>query len=76
MFSSCFRFNLFLLDSTRGFRASMSSSGPPKDSLFANVVNPYMNELKMHPKELLLKDGKVQVEDVRGPAQWRSQPNH
>ena len=41
----------------------MSSSGPPKDSFFANVVNPYMNELKMHPKELVLKDGKVQAED-------------
>jgi hypothetical protein len=26
-----------------------------------------MNELKMHPKELLLKDGKVQIEDVWGP---------
>ncbi|XP_051221504.1 uncharacterized protein [Lolium perenne] len=26
-----------------------------------------MNELKMHPKELLVKDGKVQVEDVRDP---------
>jgi hypothetical protein len=25
-----------------------------------------MNELKMHPKELLLKDGKVQIEDVWG----------
>ena len=45
----------------------MSSSGPSKDNSFAKVDNPYMNELKMHPKELLLKDGKVQVEDVRGP---------
>ena len=45
----------------------MSSSEPSKDSFFANVVNPYLNELKMHPKELLLKEGKVQVEDVQGP---------
>ena len=45
----------------------MSSSGPSKDSFFANVINPYMNELKMHPKELLLKDGEVQQEDVQGP---------
>ena len=45
----------------------MSSSGPPKDSFFANVVNLYMNELKMHPKELVLKDGKVKAEDVQGP---------
>jgi hypothetical protein len=26
-----------------------------------------MRELKMHPKELSLKDGKVQIEDVQGP---------
>jgi uncharacterized coiled-coil DUF342 family protein len=26
-----------------------------------------MRELKMHPKELSLMDGKVQIEDVRGP---------
>ena len=45
----------------------MSSSEPSKDSFFENVVNPYMNELKMHPKELLLKDGEVQQEDVQGP---------
>ena len=51
----------------------MSSSGPPKDSFFANVMNPYMNELKMHPKELVLKDGKVQAEDVQGPAGEGSQ---
>jgi hypothetical protein len=25
-----------------------------------------MRELKMHPKELLLEDGKLQIEDVRG----------
>ena len=45
----------------------MSSFGSPNDNSFVNVVNPYMDELKKHPKELLLKDGKVQVEDVRGP---------
>ncbi|KAK1627017.1 hypothetical protein QYE76_001332 [Lolium multiflorum] len=48
-------------------RATMSSSEPPKDNFFENVVNPYMNELKMHPKELLLVDGELQIEDVRGP---------
>jgi hypothetical protein len=26
-----------------------------------------MRELKIHPKELSLKDGKVLIEDVRGP---------
>ena len=51
----------------------MSSSRPPKDNFFANVVNPYMNELKMHPKELVLKDEKVQAEDVQGPAGEGSQ---
>ncbi|KAK1609849.1 hypothetical protein QYE76_033522 [Lolium multiflorum] len=48
-------------------RATMSSSEPPKDNFFENVVNPYISELKMHPKELLLVDGELQIEDVRGP---------
>jgi hypothetical protein len=26
-----------------------------------------MRELKMHPKELSLKDGDLQIEDVQGP---------
>nr|XP_051208564.1 uncharacterized protein LOC127325782 [Lolium perenne] len=43
----------------------MSSCGSPNDNSFVNAVNPYMNELKMHPKVLLLKDGKVQVEHVQ-----------
>jgi hypothetical protein len=30
-------------------------------------INPYLNELKTHPKELLFKDGKVLIEDVCGP---------
>ncbi|KAK1628572.1 hypothetical protein QYE76_002887 [Lolium multiflorum] len=45
----------------------MSLSGTPKDSFFEDVVNPYMNELKMHPKELLLVDGELQIKDVQGP---------
>jgi hypothetical protein len=45
----------------------MSSSGSSKEDSLADVINPYMRELKMHPKELSLKDGKVQIEDVRGP---------
>ncbi|KAK1664393.1 hypothetical protein QYE76_052552 [Lolium multiflorum] len=48
-------------------RATMSSSESPKDNFFENVVNPYISELKMHPKELLLVDGELQIEDVRGP---------
>jgi hypothetical protein len=45
----------------------MSSSGAPEDNPHVNVVNPYMDELKMHPKELSLKDGEMHIEDVRGP---------
>ncbi|KAK1677324.1 hypothetical protein QYE76_038172 [Lolium multiflorum] len=41
--------------------------GNSKDSFFEDVVNPYMNELKMHPKELLLVDGELQIKDVQGP---------
>jgi hypothetical protein len=45
----------------------MSSSGSSEENSLADIINPYMRELKMHPKELSLKDGKVQIEDVRGP---------
>ncbi|KAK1618106.1 hypothetical protein QYE76_023623 [Lolium multiflorum] len=38
-----------------------------EDSFFEDVVNPYMNELKMHPKELRLVDGELQIKDVQGP---------
>jgi hypothetical protein len=41
-----------------------SASNGKENSL---VDNPYMRELKMHPKELSLKDGKLQIEDVQGP---------
>jgi hypothetical protein len=37
------------------------------ERLEPDSFDPYMNELKIHPKELLLKDGKMQIEDVRGP---------
>ncbi|KAK1613621.1 hypothetical protein QYE76_019138 [Lolium multiflorum] len=50
-----------------GSRSTMSSSGTQKDNFFEDVVNPYMNELKMHPKELLLVDGGLQIKDVQGP---------
>jgi hypothetical protein len=45
----------------------MSSFGSSKQNPLADIINLYMKELKLHPKELLLKDGKVQIEDVRGP---------
>ena len=45
----------------------MSSSETLKDGFCEDVVNLYMNELKMHPKELLLVDGELQIKDVQGP---------
>ncbi|KAK1693815.1 hypothetical protein QYE76_010512 [Lolium multiflorum] len=45
----------------------MSSSGLTGDIPFMGGINPYLNELMKHPKELLFKDGKVQIEDVSGP---------
>ncbi|KAK1668126.1 hypothetical protein QYE76_056285 [Lolium multiflorum] len=47
-------------------RAIMSSSGTPKDSS-PNVGNLYMEELRMHPMELMLVEGKLQIKDVQGP---------
>jgi hypothetical protein len=45
----------------------MSSSGSSEENSLADIINPYMRELKMHPKELSLKDGELQIEDVQGP---------
>jgi hypothetical protein len=45
----------------------MSSFGSSEENSLVDIINPYMRELKMRPKELSLKDGKVQIEDVRGP---------
>jgi hypothetical protein len=45
----------------------MSSSGSSEENSLADIINPYMRELKMHPKELSLEDRKLQIEDVRGP---------
>jgi hypothetical protein len=42
----------------------MSSSGLSEENSLADIINPYIRELKMHPKELSLKDGKLQIEDV------------
>jgi hypothetical protein len=44
----------------------MSSSGPSEENSLADIINPYMSELKMHPKELSLRDGELQIEDVQG----------
>jgi hypothetical protein len=45
----------------------MSSSGSSEENPLMDILNPYMRELKLHPKELSLKDGKLQIEDVQGP---------
>jgi hypothetical protein len=44
----------------------MSSSGSSEENSLADIINPYMRELKMHPKELSLKDRKLQIDDVQG----------
>jgi hypothetical protein len=64
VFSSCFHFELFLSGVVLSFEAAMSLSGSTEENPLANIINPYMRELKMHPKELSLKDGKLQIEDV------------
>jgi hypothetical protein len=45
----------------------MSSSSPSEENPLADSINPYTRELKMHPKELLLKDGELQIKDVQRP---------
>jgi hypothetical protein len=45
----------------------MSLSGSSKKNSLADIINPYMRELMMHPRELSLKDGELQIEDVQGP---------
>jgi uncharacterized coiled-coil DUF342 family protein len=45
----------------------MDSASNNKENSLADIINPFMRELKMHPKELSLKDGKLQIEDVKGP---------
>jgi hypothetical protein len=45
----------------------MSSSGSSEENSLVDTTNPYIRELKMHPNELSLKDGKVQIEDVQVP---------
>ena len=44
----------------------MSSSGASEHNSLLDAINPYMAELKMHPKELSRKDGKLQIKDVQG----------
>ncbi|KAK1630900.1 hypothetical protein QYE76_005215 [Lolium multiflorum] len=41
--------------------------GNSEDSSCKDVGNLYMEELRMHPKELLLVEGELQIKDVQGP---------
>jgi hypothetical protein len=51
-----FCFELFLSGIALSFGVTMFSSGPSEENPLADSINPYTRELKMHPKELLLKD--------------------
>jgi hypothetical protein len=59
-----FCFELFLSGIILSFEVAMSSSGPSEENPLADSINLYMRELKMHPKELSLKDGELQIKDV------------
>ena len=45
----------------------MSSTGSAKGDSLEDIINPYMRELKIHPKELLLEGGEVRIKEVQGP---------
>jgi hypothetical protein len=49
------------------FGSIMDSASNDKENSLADIINLYMRELKMHPKELSPKDGKLQIEDVQWP---------
>ncbi|KAK1647388.1 hypothetical protein QYE76_065193 [Lolium multiflorum] len=51
----------------KGSASDLDPSCLRRELFFEDVVNPYMNELKMHPKELQLVDGELQIKDVQGP---------
>ena len=45
----------------------MSSTGSVKGDSLEDIINPYMRELKINPKELLLEGGEVRIKEVQGP---------
>jgi hypothetical protein len=61
-----FCFELFLSGIVLNFGVAMSSFGPSEENSLSDSINPYMRELRMHPKELSLKDGELQIKDVQG----------
>jgi hypothetical protein len=62
-----FCFELFLSGIVLNFGVAMPSSGPSEENPLADSINPYMRELRIHPKELSLKDGELQIKVVQGP---------
>ena len=67
MISTCFVFELFLSGSLSKTLAAMSTSRTSEDKFFANVIKPYLAEVKAHPKVLQLKEGVLQIQDLQGP---------
>ena len=45
----------------------MSSPGSAKEDSLEDIINPYMRDLKIRPKELFLEDGEVRIKEVQGP---------
>jgi hypothetical protein len=60
-FCHVFVSSYFYQEIVLSFGVTMSSYGPSEENSIADIINPYMRELKMHPKELLLKDGELQI---------------
>src|SRR3954464_7777861 len=45
----------------------MASPSSPKDKFVVNVINPYLAEVKKHPRTLWVEDGVLLKEDLKGP---------
>src|SRR3954470_20513289 len=60
-FSSCFCQEIFQLD-----LGAMASPSSPKDKFVVNVINPYLAEVKKHPKIRHVEDGDLHKEDLKG----------
>src|SRR4051812_29799840 len=46
---------------------AMASPSSPKDKFIINVINPYLAEVKKHPQTILVEDGVLHQEDLKGP---------
>ncbi|KAE8771825.1 hypothetical protein D1007_56226 [Hordeum vulgare] len=45
----------------------MASPKSPKEKFLVHVINPYLAEVKSHPQTLLVEDGVLHKEDLKGP---------